>query len=546
MIKPAIFTFLLIFSFYSLSGQMKTKADLIINNAIIYCVDKNFQTAHAVAVKYGKVLAVGTSEKILSSYASPTIIDAEGRFIYPGFLDAHSHYYGYSLSLQQFDLRGISSFDEILALLKKSENQFPGGWIVGRGWDQNIWKDKVFPDRTKLDSLFPNRPVVLERVDGHVILVNEAALRKTGILDRQNFNTAEIEIIKRRVTGILSENAADFVKSSIPVPGKTTLIRLIKKAAENCFAVGLTGVTDAGLDYQVVRLVDSIQRTGELKMKIYVMLAPMRENILNFISKGIYKTPWLDVRSIKLYCDGSLGSRTALLKKPYSDQPDRSGILVTPVDTIKELCSIAIKNGYQVNTHAIGDSAVKVVLTIYSKFLKGKNDLRWRIEHSQVVDPADLPLFRKYSVIPSIQATHATSDMKWAVDRLGQARIKDAYAYKKLLDQNGWLPDGTDFPVEKISPILTFYAAIARKDVNGYPEGGFQLENALSREEALRSITIWAAKGCFEENERGSLEPGKDADFVILDKDIMTIPESEITSVKVISTYVNGVKVFGK
>jgi predicted amidohydrolase YtcJ len=280
-------------------------------------------------------------------------------------------------------------------------------------------------------------------------------------------------------------------------------------------------------------------------MRIYAMLLPSTENIRHFISKGKYKTPCLDVRSIKIYADGSLGSRTALLKKPYSDQPDRTGILVTPVDSIRKVCSLAYKNGYQANTHAIGDSAVKIVIGIYREFLKGKNDLRWRIEHSQVVDPEDLSLFGKYSIIPSVQATHATSDMRWAGSRLGSVRVKGAYAYKKLLDQNGWLPNGTDFPVEKISPLLTFYAAVSRQDITGFPESGFQTENALTREEALRSITVWAAKSCFEESERGSLEPGKEATFVILDKDIMTLPISQVPGIKVLSTYIAGDKVFG-
>lgn len=500
----------------------------------------------AMAIKNGKILAVGKSEKILASYTSTRIIDAKGKFIYPGFIDAHSHFYGYSLGLQQFDLKGVQSFDEILTLLKKGKNLFPGSWLVGRGWDQNIWKDKAFPDRTKLDSLFPGRPVVLERVDGHVVLVNRTALEKSGLMVQKKFNSAEIEMKNGKLTGILSENAADFIKSAIPIPDKATIIALLIKAEQNCFAVGLTGVTDAGLDYKIVHLIDSIQRKGELKMRIYAMLTPTQENIRNFISKGIYKTSWLDVRSIKIYADGSLGSRTALLKKPYYDQPDKSGILVTSIDSIKEICAIGFKNGYQVNTHAIGDSAVKVVIGIYSEFLKGRNDLRWRIEHSQVVDPEDLFQFGKYSIIPSIQATHATSDMRWAGDRLGPDRIRNAYAYKKLLDQNGWLPDGTDFPVENISPLLTFYAAVSRKDITGFPGSGFQVENALTREEALRSITIWAAKGCFEETERGSLEPGKNADFVILDKDIMTIPFSDIPIVKVLSTYINGEKVYGR
>jgi predicted amidohydrolase YtcJ len=535
----------LIFSSKSVSGQMKTKADLIIDHAVIYCADKNFTRTEAMAIKNGKVLATGTSDQIMSSYTSQNMLDGHGKFIYPGFIDAHCHFYGYSLNLQHFDLSGSKSFDAILTLLKEGKNPDPEGWIVGRGWDNNLWQDKTFPDRSKLDSLFPDRPVVLERIDGHVILANRVALEKTGMMDQHRFNPAEIETKNGRMTGILSENAADHVKNRIPTPDDRTIIRLLKKAEENCFAAGLTCVADAGLDYGTVHLVDSIQRRGELKMRIYAMLVPSPENIRHFISIGRYKTPLLDVRSVKIYADGSLGSRTALLKKPYSDQPANSGILVTPVDSIRKVCSLAYKNGYQVNTHAIGDSAVKIVIGIYREFLKGKNDLRWRIEHSQVVDPEDLPLFGKYSIIPSVQATHATSDMRWAGSRLGYVRVKGAYAYKKLLEQNGWLPDGTDFPVEKIDPLLTFYAAVSRRDVIGFPESGFQTENALTREEALRSITIWAAKGCFEESERGSLEPGKEATFVLLDKDIMTLPISQVPGIKVLSTYIAGNKVFG-
>jgi predicted amidohydrolase YtcJ len=349
-----------------------------------------------------------------------------------------------------------------------------------------------------------------------------------------------------RMTGILTENAGDRMKNSIPLPSRWEQTALLKWAQANCFAAGLTGVTDAGLDFPVVSLLDSLQQQGVLKMRLYVMLTPTVENILNFINEGQIISPRLIIRSIKIYADGSLGSRTALLKAPYSDDPLRSGIQVTSADSIRKICALAAKNGYQVNTHAIGDSAVSLVLGIYSEFLKGKNDLRWRIEHAQVVDPQDIPMFGSYSVVPSVQATHATSDMYWAPDRLGAHRIRWAYAYKNLLDQNGWLANGTDFPVEKISPLLTFYAAVARQDTKGFPEKGFQPENALSREEALRSITIWAAKAGFLENIRGSIDIGKMADFVILDKDIMTCPLSEIPSVKVMMTVVGGEKVYNQ
>lgn len=336
------------------------------------------------------------------------------------------------------------------------------------------------------------------------------------------------------------------MRNSFPPPKKETQIKLLKQAQENCFSAGLTCVSDAGLNLNTVLFLDSLQQKGELKIRINVMLNPTDENIHHFVEKGPYRTELLNVRSIKLYADGSLGSRTALLKHAYTDAPGQTGISVTSAEQYKKICTLAIKYGYQVNTHAIGDSAVKIVLTQYGEFLHGKNDLRWRIEHAQVVDPADLPLFGKFSIIPSVQATHATSDMTWAGERLGKERIKWAYAYHDLLEQNGWIANGTDFPIERIEPLNTFYAAVARKDAKGNPAGGFQKENALSRKDALQSITIWAAKAAFLEDLTGSIETGKNADFVILDKDIMTVPESEILQARVIGTFINGKQVHRK
>ncbi len=545
MVKTWIPIFLLAFELNGFS-QMKEKTDLLIINARIYCVDKDFTITDGVAIKDGKFIRTGKTGDLLKLFSPEKIIDAKGQFIYPGFIDAHSHFYGYSMGLQQVDLTGTTSFGEVLERLTLHQKDLPGKWLTGRGWDQNLWKKKEFPDRRKLDELFPDRPVVLTRIDGHVVLANGTALSAGGITTSAWGNKQEIEALNGWETGILSENAADKMRKTIPSPSPDIIQTLLRKAQDNCFAAGLTRVSDAGLEYDKVKLIDSLQKAGVLKIRIYAMLEPTVGNIRNFVVKGKYLTPELSVRSLKLYIDGSLGSRTALLKKSYADDPSKTGILVTPVDSVREICSIALDNGYQVNTHAIGDSAVNIILNIYKDFLKGQNDLRWRVEHSQVVDPADLHYYRDYSIIPSVQTTHATSDMRWAGERLGPERVKSAYAYKSLLEQNGWIINGTDFPIEKIDPILTFYAATARKDINGYPDGGFQTENSLSREEALRSITIWAAKGCFEETASGSIEAGKQADFVILDKDIMEIPLSEIPSVMVLKTFVGGIEVFGR
>jgi predicted amidohydrolase YtcJ len=281
-------------------------------------------------------------------------------------------------------------------------------------------------------------------------------------------------------------------------------------------------------------------------MRINAMLSPTQENLDTYVDGGPYITDRLSVRSIKLYADGALGSRGALLIAEYSDDPGNGGIMLTPPDTIRSICQQAIDDGYQICTHAIGDSANRMMLHLYGEFLQGSNDLRWRIEHAQIIAPEDFALFGKHNIVPSVQPTHATSDMYWAADRVGQERIKGAYAYKQLLDQSGWIPLGTDFPIEQTNPMLTFFAAAARQDVESYPEGGFQSENALSREETLRGMTIWAARAAFEENRKGSLEPGKVADFVVLDADIMEIPLAEVPKVRVIKTFLGGQQVYSR
>ncbi|MCX6279730.1 MAG: amidohydrolase [Bacteroidetes bacterium] len=520
---------------------MKQKADLIVTNGDVFTVAANIPKAEAFAVKNGKIVAIGTQDEISAGFDAPEILNLKGKIVYPGFIDAHCHFFGYALGLQYIDLSGCASFDEVIQRLQ-SEKHTEGKWLVGRGWDQNLWTERHFPDNVRLNQLYPNNPVMLIRVDGHVVLANEAALEAAKIDKSNSFANEQVEIKNNILTGILSETAADKMRSAAPVPAGDELSRLLKEAERRCFAVGLTTVSDAGLDYDQVMVLDSMQKTGALSMQIYAMLTPNEKNICNLIRKGIYQTDNLVARSIKIYADGSLGSRTARLKKPYSDAPGQSGIIVTSPDSMKTLCRMALDNGYQVNTHCIGDSAVSLVLNIYADFLKGRNDLRWRIEHAQVVDPADIHLFGDNSIIPSVQATHATSDMNWAENRLGHERIKDAYAYKSLMNQNGWLANGTDFPIENISPLLTFYAAVSRKDLKGFPEGGFEPENALSREEALQSITIWAAKANFMEKTKGSLEVGKDADFVILDQDILHVPIERVPSTHVENTYIKGVR----
>jgi predicted amidohydrolase YtcJ len=522
-------------------------ADMIIKNAKIYTVNTEFDLAGAMAVHKGKIIAVGSESEILDRFESKNVIDLDGKAVYPGFIDAHCHFYGYGLGLlQRADLTSTNSFDEIIEIVKKHHENYASFWIEGRGWDQNDWEIKAFPDKEKLDKLFPDNPVLLTRIDGHAAIANSKALEISGIDKNTRIEGGTIMLKNGEPTGVLIDNAIELVSNKIPEPDDLQISKALLVAQKNCFEVGLTGVHDAGLETRVVKIIDSLQQSGQLKMKIYAMLSPTEENFLQFVSKGIYKTHALSVRSIKLYADGALGSRGAKMIEDYSDDPGNSGLVLTTPDLIRKSCEKAIENNYQVCTHAIGDSANRMMLQIYGEFLKGKNDKRWRIEHDQIIAPGDFEYFNTYSIVPSVQPTHATSDMYWATDRVGAERMKGAYAYKQLLDQNGWIPLGTDFPIENISPLYTFYAAVERKDLKGFPEGGFQTENALTREEALKGITIWAAKAGFEENEKGSLEPGKAADFVILDKDIMQIPGSDLPDAKVLRLFVDGKEVFGR
>jgi predicted amidohydrolase YtcJ len=528
------------------SCSSKQDADLIVFNAKVYTVDNNFTISEAFAVKDGKIVQTGTSADILATFKAKEQLDVSGKSVYPGFIDGHSHFFMYGASLQHADLSGTKSWKEILERLTAFALLNKDGWLIGTGWDQNDWDNKAFPDNSELNKLFPGRPVFLSRIDEHAAIVNDVALKIGGLTAGRKLEGGEVETKDGKLTGILIDNATELVARKIPTGTNKQIAKGLLDAQKNCFAAGLTTVTDCGLDYPSISLIDSLQKASQLKMRMYVMLSDKPANYEYLFKNGAFKTDGLNVRSFKVYSDGSLGSRGACLLAPYTDKPGHSGFLLSNKKHFAEVAEKIFAKGFQMCTHAIGDSANREILNVYGKVLKGKNDRRWRVEHAQVVSAGDFNLFKKFSVIPSVQPTHATSDMYWAVERLGANRLKNAYAYHHLLQQNGWLVLGTDFPVEKISPLLTFYAAVARKDAKGFPAKGFQAENGLSKEEALRGMTIWAAKGSFEEAEKGSLETGKFADFVILDNDIMTVDQKDILKTKVVQTFVNGQKVFGK
>jgi predicted amidohydrolase YtcJ len=528
------------------SCTQKEKADLIVSGATVYTVDDVFSVAESFAVNNGKIIAIGTSQEISDKYDADTRIDAEGKFIYPGFNDAHCHFNGYAINLLQYaDLRGTKSPEEIYELLKEHHDKFGGEWILGRSWDQNDWEDTGFPDKTKLDELFPGIPVYLVRVDGHAGWCNSKALDLAGISANTKIQGGEVLLKNGEPTGVLIDNAMGFVGKLIPEITPEQQEKGLLEAQKNCFAAGLTSVTDCGLDKATILLMDEMQKSGNLKMRVNAMLNPTQENFDYFVKKGeAYKTDRLLVNTIKIYADGALGSRGALLMDDYSDDKGNSGLQIETQDYYDMICQLAYDNNFVVATHAIGDGGNRLMLETYGRFLKGKNDRRWRIEHSQIINPDDFKKFAEFSVVPSIQPTHCTSDMPWAEDRLGPERIKGAYAYQTLLQQNGWLPVGTDFPVEDIYPLYTFYSAVFRTDHEGWPEGGWQKNEGLTREQALRAMTSWAAKSSFEEDEKGQLVPGMWADFVMLDTDLMSASPEEVLSTKVLSTWSAGEKVF--
>ncbi|MGC6284234.1 MAG: amidohydrolase [Polaribacter sp.] len=536
---------ILCLSIFTLSQCTSESVDLIVINSNTYTVNENFDTAQAFAVKDGKFVAVGSNEEIQSKFTATKTVDAENKTIVPGLIDAHCHFFRFGLQLQKVDLEGTKSYDEVLQRLSDFKDEKKVNYITGRGWDQNDWPVKEFPTKEKLDKLFPNTPVAVRRVDGHALLVNEAALQYSGLSETKfpkQVTGGEFITKNGKLTGVLIDRAMDFIK--IPEATKAEAINGLIEAEKINFSYGLTTVDDAGLGQLPINLIDSLQKAGDLKIRVYAMVSATQENLDHYIKKGIYKTDRLNVRSFKVYGDGALGSRGAAMKQPYSDRDNHFGALIYPPERYSEIAKQIAASDFQMNTHAIGDSANYWVLKVYEEALKSVNakDRRWRNEHSQIVGMNDFELFE--NVIPSIQPTHATSDMYWAEDRVGAERIKGGYAFKKLLDTYGMVALGTDYPVEKVSPFLTFYAAVARKDLEGYPEGGYQMENALSREETLRGMTIWAAYSNFEENEKGSIEIGKFADFAILSHDIMKIEESKIPTTKAVATYVNGEKVF--
>ena len=519
------------------------QVDLIVYNASVFTSNNENPSASAFAVKDGKFIYVG-DDSVMSEFSSSNIVNAEGLPIYPGFIDSHAHFFGLGFSNAQVDLKGTKSLEEIVERVIEFDKMNNSKFIIGRGWDQNDWELKSLPVNNLLNQAFPNKAVILGRIDGHAYLVNNYALNLAGINNSSKIEGGEFIKSNGKLTGVLIDNSMQLIDSIIPEPTEEESIKALLSAQDIAFENGLTTISEAGISRNQIELIDSLQKSGILKIKIYAMIEN-GPDVDYYINQGPYKTDRLNVRSVKVLADGALGSRGASMIDEYSDRKGYYGLMITPADSIRSLAFKLAATGFQMNTHAIGDNANRVVLNAYRDALFNYRDPRWRVEHAQVLKEDDIQLFNQ-KIIPSVQPTHATSDMYWLYDRIGKERAKYAYAYKELYEKSKVIAFGTDFPVEDVSPIMTFYSATIRKDKDGFPEDGFQTENIINRADALLAMTIFGAYANFEEEEKGSIELGKDADFIILDNDIMRSSEARIPNTNVVATFINGELVFNR
>ena len=540
----------------SLGAQASApKADLIVVNGTVYTVDEAHPRASAFAVRNGRIIFVGSDREARMLAGSATqVIDARGNAVIPGMVDAHAHLLGLGTSLRNVQLAGSKTYEEVVArVVERSKSMKVGEWIVGRGWDQNLWPDKKFPTHELLSRALPNNPVVLTRIDGHALLANAMALRAAGVTAATR--DPDGGRIERNAdgspAGVFVDNAQRLVSRSIPAATQAQTRQAIIAAIAEANRWGLIGIHDAGASRRTIDIYESLAREGRYNLRNYVMVSGDSANVRHYLGLGPRSAMYngrIWVKSFKLYSDGALGSRGAALLAPYSDDANNTGLLVTPAADMQRIATASLRRGFQVGVHAIGDRGNRIVLDAYDAALKSvpTPDHRFRIEHAQVISLQDIPRFALLGVIPSMQASHQTSDMRWAEARVGPERIKGAYAWRSLLNSGVVIPNGSDFPVEEVNPLISFHSAISRQDGTNWPAGGWYPDQVMTREEALRSMTIWPAYAGFQEKTMGSISPGKYADFVILDRDIMKIPATEILGTRVISTWLGGRKVYGR
>lgn len=490
--------------------------DIVIHNAQIHVMNDKMTIHEAIAIKDGEIVQVGPEREILNGYSADKVINAEQKDIFPGFHDAHGHIMSLAKQMQNVDLTGVRSYAAMITQLEKFQQKNNRDFIVGRGWDQSLWGENNLPNNDKLNKIFPNIPVALTRIDGHAMLINQAMIEFAGINDTTFVEGGVIVKQSGKFTGIILDNAIDLINDQIPQSSDEDLKNAIVKIQNDLFALGITHVHEAGLKQNEFKLFDQLATSKELKLNTYAMLFPTEENIAFAEKNGHYKNNALSVRSFKLLVDGSLGSHGACMLTPYSDSSTH-GILLESISEIKNVIKTAQSLNYQLNSHCIGDSANRIILNAIDTLLEAQADHRWRIEHAQVIHPNDFKYFGTTGAIPSVQPTHATSDYRWAEDHIGSDRLKGAYAYRSLQQENGMILFGTDFPVESFNPFATIHAAVNRKNTDNEPIDGFLTSEAVDLKTTLKAMTLWPAFGCFEESNVGTLEKGKKATLTILD-----------------------------
>ena len=545
--------FLALLAAAPLSAQIAKPANLIVTNARIYTVDDSRPIVAAMAVRDGRIVFTGSAREAMALKGTSTkIVDLAGRTVIPGMVDAHAHLLGLGQALRIVNLVGAKSYDEVIArVVARAKGLPPGQWLLGRGWDQNQWGDTRFPTHDALSRALPNNPVYLTRVDGHAGLANAAAMRAASVTAAsKDPSGGRVErTASGDPTGVFIDNAKDLVEHFIPPGTREETRQAIRAAIAESQRYGLVGLHDAGESRATIDLMEEMAKAGEIPFRLYVMIGDDSTAVAHYLARGpqsgLYDNHlWL--RSFKLYADGALGSRGAALLEPYSDDANNKGLILTAPAHIQDVAVRALRAGFQVNTHAIGDRGNRVVLDAYDAALRQVPvaDHRFRVEHAQILHHDDIPRFAELGVIPSMQAVHQTSDMYWAGSRLGAGRLLGAYAWRSLLETGVVVPNGSDFPVEAVNPLLSFHSAVARQDAENWPAGGWLPEQRMTRQEALMSMTIWPAFAAFQEATMGSLAPGKLADFVVLDRDIMTVADRDILGTAVLATYIGGKPVY--
>ena len=534
--------FLSLISTLLLLSSCNERVDLLVHNANVYTVNENFDKATAFVVKNGRFLEVG-GEDLIDRYKPTNVVDAQGLPVYPGFIDSHCDLIGLGLNEFKVNLGDSKNMDEVISRLIKHQASHDQKYLYGIGWDQKKLETQNFPDNKKLNKAFPDIPVILEGIDRHFILVNDKALEMANIDELTKVEGGKILSYKGKLTGILIDNAIKLLDRIKPEFSRENQIQALITAQNICFENGVTTVDQNGISKNKILLIDSLQRKKLINIRIYAMIENNFESMDYFFNNGGIKNELLNVNSVEVNIDGLLSSRGAALKENYSDFPNYNTKLIINKDSLNSIAKLLFENSFQMNAIAFGDAANQMVLDTYNLFLSDSDDPRWRIEHINVITKEDISKFNS-KIIPSIQPSQAVSQMKWARHRLGVERIKDAFKYKDLLDWSGVLALGSNSPFEKISPLNTFYTAVTRDSEKEDSNNGFQMENSLSRYEALMGMTRWAAYANFEENEKGSIEAGKFADFIFLDRDIMTVDMMLVPKARVVATILNGKIVF--